>query len=417
MKAVVFTLGCKVNRYESDYITQELSKKGYEVSDQLEYADIYVLNTCAVTAEAERKSRQAVSRCLKYNENARIFVIGCASQKNAKSFIKDNVVYISGTGAKNQILSHLSDDFRMESNVIPHEYEDTFLYTPSRTRSFVKIQDGCNNFCSYCIIPYLRGRSRSRNSDEIVKEATVLASKTPEIVLTGINTMAYGKDIGDNLPNLVNKLRSLDVRIRMSSFYAEGITAELLDAFYSLKHFCPHFHLSLQSGDNNVLRDMNRHYTSEIYADKINLIRSYDKKATITTDVIVGYPTETEENYQNTEDFCRRVRFSDLHIFPFSAREGTVAARLKKLPPSTVYEREKRLFELKKQLRNEHLLRNISMPQKVLIEEKTDDLFVGYSENYTKIYIKNDHSIIGSVVETIPKEIYSDGLLYKGESL
>ena len=176
MKAVVFTLGCKVNRYESDYISQELTNKGYEVSDSLSFADIYIINTCAVTAEAERKSRQAIARCKKFNENARIFIIGCASQKNAKTFEKDNVVYIGGTGAKYDVLNRLEQRDRVVlDNDLPADFEAGLLYTPSRTRSFIKIQDGCNNFCSYCVIPYLRGRSRSATIESIVKEAEALS--------------------------------------------------------------------------------------------------------------------------------------------------------------------------------------------------------------------------------------------------
>ena len=407
MKAVVFTLGCKVNRYESDYIAQELAQKGYEVSDELSFADVYVLNTCAVTAEAEKKSRQAIARCRKFNENARIFVLGCASQKNAGAFMKDNVVYVAGTGAKYDVINRIDQtDVTVKKTDLPTEFEAGTLYTPSRTRSFIKIQDGCNNFCSYCVIPYLRGRSRSASIPDIVREAELLSEKTPEIVLTGINTMAFGKERGETLTDLIRALKNIDVRIRLSSFYAEGITEELMDALYSLKKFCPHYHLSLQSGDEKVLKDMNRRYTPEIYRQKIELVRSYDKNASITTDVIVGYPTEGEENFLNTLRFCREASFSDLHIFPYSPREGTVAYCLKKLPSDIVADREKRLFDLKKELRLTYLKNNIGKEQEVLIEEKQGDYFVGYSLNYVKIYLKND----GNIVTVTPTEIYSDGL-------
>ena len=407
MKAVVFTLGCKVNRYESDYIAQELAQKGYEVSDELSFADVYVLNTCAVTAEAEKKSRQAIARCRKFNENARIFVLGCASQKNAGAFMKDNVVYVAGTGAKYDVINRIDQtDVTVKKTDLPTEFEAGTLYTPSRTRSFIKIQDGCNNFCSYCVIPYLRGRSRSASIPDVVREAELLSEKTPEIVLTGINTMAFGKERGETLTDLIRALKNIDVRIRLSSFYAEGITEELMDALYSLKKFCPHYHLSLQSGDEKVLKDMNRRYTPEIYRQKIELVRSYDKNASITTDVIVGYPTEVEENFLNTLRFCREAAFSDLHIFPYSPREGTVAYRLKKLPSDIVADREKRLFDLKKELRTTYLKNNIGKEQEVLIEEKQGDYFVGYSRNYVKIYLKND----GNIVNVTPTEIYSDGL-------
>ncbi len=407
MKAVIFTLGCKVNRYESDYIAQELAQKGYEVSDELSFADVYVLNTCAVTAEAEKKSRQAIARCRKFNEKARIFVIGCASQKNAGAFMKDNVVYVAGTGAKYDVINRIDQTAVTINNTdLPTEFETGTLYTPSRTRSFIKIQDGCNNFCSYCVIPYLRGRSRSAFIPDIVREAELLSEKTPEIVLTGINTMAFGKERGETLTDLIRALKNIDVRIRLSSFYAEGITEELMDALYSLKNFCPHYHLSLQSGDEKVLKDMNRRYTPEIYRKKIELVRTYDQNASITTDVIVGYPTEGEENFLNTLRFCREAAFSDLHIFPYSPREGTVAYCLKKLPSDIVADREKRLFDLKKELRTTYLKNNIGKEQEVLIEEKQGDYFVGYSRNYVKIYLKND----GNIVTVTPTEIYSDGL-------
>ena len=218
--------------------------------------------------------------------------------------------------------------------------------------------------------------------------------------------MAFGKERGETLTDLIRALKNIDVRIRLSSFYAEGITEELMDALYSLKKFCPHYHLSLQSGDEKVLKDMNRRYTPEIYRQKIELVRSYDKNASITTDVIVGYPTEGEENFLNTLRFCREAAFSDLHIFPYSPREGTVAYRLKKLPSDIVADREKRLFDLKKELRTTYLKNNIGKEQEVLIEEKQGDYFVGYSRNYVKIYLKND----GNIVTVTPTEIYSDGL-------
>ena len=407
MKAVVFTLGCKVNRYESDYIAQELAQKGYEISDELSYADVYVLNTCAVTAEAEKKSRQAVARCRKFNENARIFVLGCASQKNSEAFMRENVVYVAGTGAKYDVINRIDQtDVTINNTQIPTEFEAGTLYTPSRTRSFIKIQDGCNNFCSYCVIPYLRGRSRSAKIADIVREAELLAEKTPEIVLTGINTMAFGKERGETLTDLIKALKDVDVRIRLSSFYAEGITEDLLNALYSLKKFCPHYHLSLQSGDERVLKDMNRRYTPDVYRKKIELVRSYDNNASITTDVIVGYPTEREENFLNTLRFCKEAAFSDLHIFPYSPREGTVAYKLKKLPSDIVAEREKKLFELKKELRNSYLKNNIGKEQEVLIEEKQGDYFVGYSRNYVKIYTEDN----GDIVSVTPTEQYLDGL-------
>ncbi len=409
MKAVVFTLGCKVNRYESDLLLQELENRGYEVCEELVPADIYVLNTCAVTQESEKKSRQAVARCRACNENARIFVVGCASQKNMQSFVKDNVVYIGGTVSKNDILGYLDqEDVFLNKKDFTNLFEDGLLTRPSRTRSFIKIQDGCNNFCSYCIIPYLRGRSRSRKIENIVSEATELSKKVPEIVLTGINTMAFGKDTGETLPDLIRALSKIDARLRLGSFYAEGLTEELLDAFYSLPNFCPHFHLSLQSGDEKVLRDMNRRYTPELYRKKIELLRSFDKNASVTTDLIVGYPTETEENFLSSLDFVRSVGFSDIHVFPFSGREGTKAYLLPKISDEEMRSRKARSLLVKEQLRNIYLERNIGREQEVLWEENLDGYLCGYSKNYIKMYRKEGKE--GTVTRVIGSEKFQDGL-------
>lgn len=411
MKAVVFNLGCKVNQYESDKIAEELAKIGYEVSEQLVPADIYVLNTCAVTAEAERKSRQAVARCRALNSEAKVFVCGCASQKSSALFEKDNVFYVAGATNKQSIVSHLNDkSFSSDVKDLPTKYDDEgILSLANRTRAYVKIQDGCNSFCTYCIIPYLRGRSRSREIDDIVDEVSVLSTKTSEIVLTGINIMSYGLDIGTNLTELIKALKDFDVRIRLGSFYAEGITEELLDALFSLKKFCPHFHLSLQSGDKQVLKDMNRHYTPEIYEEKINLIRRYDKNACIATDIIVGFPTESEECHKNTVEFIRKVGFSDIHVFPFSSREGTRAAKFKQLSPEVIKRRRDEMLTLKEELRNKYLEENVGIKQNVLIEEKSGDYYCGYSQYYIRIYTR--HGAASEIKECTPSVIYKDGLL------
>ncbi len=407
MRAVVFNLGCKVNQYESDLLGEELIRLGYEVVYDLVEADIYIINTCAVTAEAERKSRQAVSRCLAMNYRARIFVCGCASQKSPDSFRKENVIFVTGTAKKSSILDHLTDEGFSYFCPEATEYDNGTLTVANRTRAYVKIQDGCNNFCSYCVIPYLRGRSRSKPIKDIVDEVTCLSKKTSEIVITGINTMAYGIDIGTNLTELIKALKNVDVRIRIGSFYAEGITEELLDALFSLKNFCPYFHLSLQSGDNKVLRDMNRHYTTDVYAEKIALIRKYDENACIATDVIVGFPTETEETHSNTMNFIREVGFSDIHVFPFSAREGTRAYRMPRLDKGTVLRRRNELLELKRELKEKYLKKNIGKEQRVLIEEKICQYYCGYSQYYIKIYTNKDSGI----VNCYPNEIFSDGLM------
>lgn len=409
MKAVVFNLGCKVNQYECDLLSEGLSARGYEVSEELGYADLYVINTCAVTAEAEKKSRQAVARCRKYNDNCSIIVCGCASEHNSEAFRKDNVTFISGVANKQSILDHIDQKYNsIDISEIPSVYEDGILRGGHRTRAYVKIQDGCNNFCSYCLIPYLRGRSRSREISSVVKEVDELSRVTDEIVLTGINFTQYGEDTGTDLATLIRALNGFEPRIRLGSFYVEALNRELLDALFSCKRFCPHFHLSLQSGDDSVLKKMNRKYSSADYLSRIELIRTYDKNASITTDVIVGFPTETEEEFHNTVEFIKKVKFSDIHVFPFSAREGTVAYDMPKIDAKTIDERRNVLLKLKKELIKDYLEKNIGVEQNVLFEECVNGISEGYSERYIRIYKEGD--FLGRTLKVTPTAIYKHGL-------
>lgn len=405
---VVFNLGCKVNQYECDVICDNLKNKGYQISQELGPADVYVINTCAVTAEAEKKSRQAIARCRALNASAKILVVGCASQKNPQSFVKDNVTYISGVAGKFSIDSHLNNEIQdIDIKELPTVYEDGELDSAYRTRSYIKIQDGCNNFCSYCIIPHLRGRSRSRRKEEIVKEIAKLSGFVQEIVLTGIDLMAYGLDIGYDLKTLIEELEVFNLRIRLGSLYAERITSDLLESLKKLKKFCPHFHLSMQSGDDGVLKSMNRHYTANVYKEKIDLIKEFFPDATITTDIIVGFPTETEEAFLNTCEFVKEVNFSDIHIFPYSAREGTRAAKLPQIDKEIVKTRKKILSNIKKDLVKKHLIDNLGKRHEVLVEEKVGEYYVGHTRNYIKVYLKEN----GEIVTTIPNKIFNDGLM------
>ena len=383
---------------------------GYYTTESLEPADLYIINTCAVTAEAERKSRQILSRIKKFNENAEIVVTGCASQKNAEYYKEKGIKYVSGVMNKNNILRALGF-YNNETVFDTSKYEEpSFLPSADRTRSYVKIQDGCDNFCSYCIIPYLRGRSRSRTIENAVREIESLALNTEEIVITGVNLSQYGKDTGESLVGLIDALKDVNVRIRLGSFYVEGINRELLQSLKALKRFCPHFHLSLQNGDNDVLRAMNRRYKTQDYLEKIALIREFFEYASITTDIIVGYPTETEENFINTMNFAKEVGFSDIHIFPFSAREGTVAYKLKPISPQIIKDRKQRLEEVRKELHYKYLELMKNVNQEVVFETKIDNCYnTGYSEYYVRFYAKTDQKV--AVVK--PIEIYKDGL--KGE--
>ena len=407
MKAVVFTLGCKVNECESDSLIAGLIERGYEVSDKLTYADVYIVNTCAVTSEAEKKSRQTASRIKALNPNAKIIFTGCACQKNPASFSsKDPNYLVTGTFDKNKILDMLSNSGQ---NISPacQAFEELLVPKSLRTRAYVKVQDGCNNFCSYCIIPYLRGRNRARAPESIIDEISLLKPK--EAVLNGINLSAYNYN-GLNLAGLIKKLSVVNCRIRLGSLEVGVITDEFLSALMGLKNFAPHFHLSLQSGSNNVLKKMNRHYTAQEYIEKVDLIRKHFENASITTDIIVGFPTETEDDFIDTLNLVDRVKFSDIHAFPFSPRSGTVAYKMKDLDKQIKKERLNKLLERKEQCKLDFAKSQVDKTLEFLFEEFKDGYAVGYTENYLRVYVK-DYSGEKEIKKVKIKAPYLDGAL------
>lgn len=409
MKAVVFTLGCKVNECESDSLISGLALRGYEVSDKLEKADLYIVNTCAVTAEAEKKSRQMSSRIYKLNPNAKIIFTGCATEKNPKPFLeKKNASLITGVFNKNQILDMLdqSGENIFESTLV---FEELLPVKSLRTRAYVKVQDGCNNFCSYCIIPYLRGRSRSRAPENVINEITVVNPK--EAVLNGINLSAYNYN-GLNLAGLIKRLASVDCRIRLGSLEALVIDEEFLSALKGLKDFAPHFHLSLQSGSDNVLKKMNRHYTTSEFLEKVNLIRKYFPDAGITTDIIVGFPTETEEDFISTMEFAKKVAFSDIHPFIFSPRSGTVAYKMQDLPHDVKKARLDKLLEVKSSLKQAFIEKMKGKTFTVIAEEFIDGYTEGYTENYIRAYVKGNIKS-GEKIKVVLTEPYRDGARFE----
>lgn len=386
MKAVVFTLGCKVNECESDSLIAGLVERGYEVSDKLVEADLYIVNTCAVTAEAEKKSRQMASRIKKLNPNAKIIFTGCAVQKDSKSFADKSSDYlIIGTFNKNKILQML-DERGLKLSPPCLEFEELNHVKTLRTRAYIKVQDGCNNFCSYCIIPYLRGRSRSRDAQNIIDEINSI--KPIEAVLNGINLSAYDFN-GKGLTGLINALKQVDCRIRLGSLEVRVIDREFLTALKELKNFAPHFHLSLQSGSSQVLKSMNRHYTADEYAEKVDLIREYFPDSAITTDIIAGFPTETEENFFETLKLIERVKFADIHPFPFSPRSGTVAYKMKDLPAEVKKQRLNKLLEIKADCKKAFVEKMQGKIVDFIFEESKDGYGEGYSENYLRLYVKN----------------------------
>lgn len=409
MKIVVFNLGCKVNKYESDSIARALREKGHEVVSELEKADVYVLNTCAVTNEAERKSRQCVTRCLKLNPNAKVIVTGCASQANAAQFgNKKGVTFVSGVAGKSNIADEL-EKAGLFIDPLPTVYEEMETPCVERTRAYVKVQDGCDNFCSYCLIPYLRGRSRSRSADDAVAECKELAKDTGEIVLTGIDLSSYGKDTGDSLASLIGRLSDVDCRIRLGSLEQGIVDREFLDATKRLKKFCPQFHLSLQSGADAVLKKMNRHYTTAQYYEKVRLIREYYPNANVTTDLICGFPTETDEDFEETKAFIKKVGFGQVHVFGYSARKGTVAAKYRLLPPETVAKRCEEAQQIARSLHESYLKTLVGKTVEVLFEEEQDGYIAGYGREYARAYAKGVKA--GQIAKCGVRELFRDGVL------
>lgn len=413
MKIVIYNLGCKVNQYEADAIANELIEAGHDVSYEFERADVYVINTCAVTSEAERKSRQMASKCLKFNPEAQVYVCGCAAENNSDQFAnKKNVVFISGVARKAQLPSMIERLSQSRKDVncaeiaveqLPNQYENDMEIRNVRTRAYVKVQDGCNNFCSYCLIPYLRGRSRSRSIDSVYAEAVRLSDKVGEIVLTGINLSAYGKDIGVDLSDLLTTLSDVESRIRLGSLEVGVITERFLKATQRLKAFCPQFHLSLQSGDDDVLKSMNRHYTTSEYAERVRLIREYYPDAAITTDLIIAFPTETEECFVNTLNFIKSINFADMHIFIYSPRSGTKAAALPIIEPTVAKRRESVVKACADKMRNEFLTCLLGKELEVLVENDGS----GYSREYARVYCGGND---GDIVTIKPIELFNDGL-------
>ena len=409
MKVSVFTLGCKTNLYESGQIISALQMAGHEASHGLKASDVFVLNTCAVTGEAEKKSRQLIARARKLNPSCRVVVVGCAVQKNAEQFAGiANVTFVKGVANKVAIVKEI-ERVGVDVEQLPSVYDDNVLASQERTRAFVKIQDGCNNFCSYCIVPYLRGRSRSRRISDIVEELKSITSA--ETVLIGIDISQFGRDTGESLPELFAALKGINTRIRLGSLEARVVTDELLASLSEI-NFCPHFHLSMQSGCDSVLKRMNRKYTSEEYYGAVQLIRKYFPTAGITTDVIVGFCGETDEEFDETRKFIEKVAFADIHVFPYSPREGTVAYSWQDVDVQTKQHRAAVLGELKQRLKNEFALKHVGKVCEVLCERKKNGYYEGYTKNYLRVYFTGNCKV-GEVVRVQILEPYSDGA--KGE--
>ncbi len=400
MKVKIKTLGCKVNFVESLALEERLRKAGFEIVDSNEeICDIFILNSCSVTNESDKKSRQALSRNRKMNPDNYSVIMGCYSQVSKDELLENkNVNLVVGNKDKLDIsyLMNLGKDKGEKVYDISKyiEFEDLPLHgTGEKTRGFIKIEDGCDNFCSYCIIPFARGRVRSRSIESIKKEATSLGQNAKEIVITGIEVASYGKDLKD--VTLIDAIEAVheaapNVRIRLSSLEISVITDDFLRRLKNISQFCDQFHLSLQSGSDNVLKAMNRKYNKETFKKKVDLIRTYYPNAGITTDIIVGFPGETEEDHESTVQYLEDLKLSRIHIFPYSIRKGTKAADMEQVDGNIKIRRKNELDKLGEELQDEFKNSLLNKKEEVLIEERTKGFFTGYTRNYVKAEISCD---------------------------
>lgn len=440
-KAALLSLGCKVNSYETEYIREDMIASGFEIVDFSEAADVYIINTCSVTNIADRKSRQMLHKAKALNPDALIVATGCYVQTRKEEELKTDADMIIGNNHKGEVAKKiceyfkLKEDIKAEINVSDEPIDTSTAYVddiateklvedfsiydyPERSRAFIRIEDGCNQFCSYCIIPYARGRVRSRSEEEIVEEVKSLADKGfKEIVLSGIHISSYGYDnyeqtlrsfmmaknedvpdesvptatFGEPLLKLIKKLSVIPGidRIRLGSLEPRIITEEFIQELSKLSNVCPHFHLSLQSGCDTVLKRMNRHYTGAEFLEKCELIRKYYDAPSITTDVIVGFPGETLEEFEESCELLEKVRFSKIHIFKYSRRGGTVADRMPgQLTDKQKHERSLKVQALEEKTGEEYIKNFVGKTVKILVEEATSFVFKGLTERYVPVEAK-----------------------------
>ena len=403
MKSVAFcTLGCKVNQYETDAMEELFQKSGYAIRDFHEAADVYVINTCTVTNMADRKSRQMLHRARKKNPDAVIVAAGCYVQASAETIEADTAIdLIVGNNRKGQIVDMVEEFMERHNRAVnlidinhTSDYETLGITRVSEhTRAYIKIQDGCNQFCSYCIIPYARGRVRSRKAEEIIAEVSGLAAAGyKEIVLTGIHISSYGTDFGNiGLADLVERLAAVKgiERIRFGSLEPGIVTEEFVRRLTRIPQICPHFHLSLQSGCGETLKRMNRHYTPEDYKQRCELLRKYFDRPAFTTDVIVGFPGETDEEFEATEKFLEEIHFAEMHVFKYSPRKGTRAAKMPDQVNETVKtQRSARLLALGEKMSEDYRKLCEKKVLEVLAEEPVsvdgETFWTGHSREYIK---------------------------------
>jgi threonylcarbamoyladenosine tRNA methylthiotransferase MtaB len=424
------TLGCKVNQFETEAMTELLEREGFKIVSHQEKSDIYVINTCAVTKESERKSRQFINKAKRINKDALVVAVGCSVQLNSKKINEEtDVDIVIGTKHKGDIAKLIKDKLNSKSDIVNNtsniekfagreDFEELKISAVhDKTRANIKIQDGCSQFCSYCIIPYVRGPIRSRNSEDIIDEVKkIVKNGYKEIVLNGIHISSYGaeNDEKDSLLKLIEKINDISgiERIRLGSLEPNIITDEFANKISKLDKVCHHFHLSLQSGSDDVLSRMNRKYTSTQYLNNVEIIRKYMPDSGITTDIIVGFPGESDEEFNQTYEFIKKIEFSRIHVFKYSIREGTKAASMKEQIDDKIKSfRSKQLIELGDIISNNFMQKFIGKNMSVLVEnQKDNNFFEGYTTNYLKVLIKSDNNIKNKIVNVIIDKVSNDYL-------
>lgn len=423
MKVAFYTLGCKVNQYETDIMIKEFEDKGYTIVNFEDKADIYVINSCSVTNMSTRKTRQYLSRAKKMG--GFVVLVGCYAEEIKDDIKILNVDLILGNEEKKEVVKYVEEYIKENGihnnkNKIKYvigdisnkkEYiQEEKLEKGINIRESVKIEDGCNNFCTYCIIPYLRGRVRSRNLNDIIEEITNLSnSGVKEIVLVGIEIASYGIDLEDNL-NLVDVVEKVSMikgveRIRLGSLEPRILTDENIIRLSKIEKLCPHFHISVQNLDDNVLKRMNRHYNFEFLFSRVEMLRKYFKNPAITCDVIVGFPGETDEEFNNTMDRVKKIGFYEIHVFKYSKRKWTLAAKMEDQVDGNIANfRSEKLIEVGTKLKLNYINKYIGNTENVLFESYKDGYLYGYTDNYMKVKVKGDEKLWG---KQLPVELYS----------
>lgn len=417
MRFNIYTLGCKVNYYESSVMSDLLKNKGYIEVGIDEKADISIINTCTVTNTADNKSFKTVRHAIKQNMDSIIVVVGCMSQNKKDEVLKiDGVDIVLGNIGKTKIVDYIEEYIKTKNkkldihDIMETTFETMTLNNFSKTRAFVKIQDGCNNYCSYCIIPYVRGNVRSKDKESIIKEVKNLINDGhKEIVLTGIHTGHYGSDLTNyNFSNLLNDLCKIPGlnRLRISSIEVTELTNEFLETLKNNKILVDHMHIPIQSGSSSVLKRMNRKYDKEYFIEKIKMIRKIRPNISITTDVIVGFPGETNEEFNETIDTINRIKFSKIHVFPYSRRKKTLADLMdNQIDEAIKKSRVKKIMEISKNLEIEYMNNFLNKEINFIPEVEKNGYLIGHTGNYIQVKVKLDKSLLGNEVKIILKEI------------